>query len=222
MKKLGAILILVFLPFWSYSQLSGGVNDGNQYGFTAVQTKPKKLDKMEGSTFYQEDFTAGVISIEEMKPLKVLLRYDVANEIIQIKTEKNAMEVYKLPLDKNAEYLIGSEKFVLDKLYSEGQQIYGYFVEMFNGKSYRLLKKPNARIIEPDIARTGYGKDKPGRIEIDEEYYLLENGSVQKMTIRHRVIKNTLNSKDAKKYLSDNKIRSEEDLVQFIAYLDRI
>ena len=110
MKKIKILLVFVFFPFFAFSQLSDGVNDGNLYVFTTIQTKSKTMDKIEGSPFYHQDFTPGVISIEEMKPLKVLLRYDVANEIMEIKTEKYGMEVYKLPLDKNAEYLIGSEK----------------------------------------------------------------------------------------------------------------
>lgn len=93
---------------------------------------------------------------------------------------------------------------------------------MFDGEFYRLLKKPNAKVIEPVKAKTGYGKDKPGRIEIDEEYFLLKNGSVQEVNIKHRVIKDIFISEEAKQYLSDNKIRSEEDMVQFLSYLDKV
>ena len=172
MNKL--ILCIVALAFFSANlsaQFVSGSSSAFDDGFTLI-TKSPELSNVEGSPYLEEEFQAGTLHMEGKKPLPVFLRYDVVKERMEIKPDKNITETYMLENDQDTEYLMKGNKFVLDKINAEGKTVYGYFVELYDGEDYRLLKNPVATVSEPVKARTGYDKDRPAEIEIENIYYL--------------------------------------------------
>lgn len=219
MKTLTSIL-LVFVTSPIFSQV---ISDSGNHSLMLLTTKKsERMKKVEGSPYLDKDFQYGTATVEGKEPLKVFMRYNVNEEQIEIKTDIKSEDIYLLPKKESTVYQIGSEILVFDQVSHSGKRISGYFVEHFKGENLRLLEKPVAKLTEAVKAKTGYERDRPARIVIEEEYYVLNiNGEVKDVRLKHRDVKKTFNSQRAKKYLSDNKIRSEDDLVAFISFLDK-
>ena len=215
------LLLLFFSSFGLFAQVSGGINDGLNYGFTLIPTIEKSMDKIEGTPYYNENFVRGTVRIEEKEPLQAFLRYNVSEERIEIKTNLESPRVYQLPAGSEAEFFIDSEKFILDKISADNGSFFGYFVELTNGDKYRLLKKPIAHLQPGEKAKTGYGKDEPARIKIEEEYFIVpHSGRAINVRAKSKDLKNAFNTQEVEAYLKDHKIKSEEDLVKFVSFLN--
>lgn len=218
------ITVTFFLVFFVTFSIPGQViNDSGNHGLMLITTKKNpRLNSVEGSQYLTEDFHYGVVAIEGKQPLKVFLRYNVHQDQMEIKTDLHSEDLYVLPKKKGTMYQMGKQNFVLDEVVHNGKRISGYFVQHYNGENFRLLEKHTATVTEPVKAKTGYDQDQPARIKIEEEFYIInDKGEVRNVQVKHRDIKKTFNSSEAKKYLSENKIRSTKDLVDFIAYLDQ-
>lgn len=220
MKKLLLIFIAAFTCFSFEARAQ--INDSANHGLMLLTTKENEnMKSIQGSPYMDEDFQYGMALIEGRQPLEVFLRYDVFRENMEIKTDKNSSDVYTLPYESQAVYRIGGDKIIYDEISYEGKRVAGYFIEHYNGDSMRLLEKPSITITEAIKARTGYEKDQPARMKIEEDYYIItEDGEVKNVRTKHRDVKKAFTSKVARQYLSNNKIRSEQDLASFVAYLD--
>ncbi|WP_189606330.1 hypothetical protein [Salinimicrobium marinum] len=199
------------------------IHDGGNHGLMTVTLKKNEnMNSVEGSPYLNDEFQPGTALVNEKEPLSVFLRYDVSREIIEIKTEIGSNEIFMLPSNQETEYRIAGDTFIYDNFRFEDKQIKGYFKEHFSGERYRLLEKPTLTITEPVAAKTGYEKDRPAEIVLDEEFFVISNdGEVKNVKLKQRDVKKVFTSNAAKKYLKGNKIRSIEDLAAFVAYLDR-
>lgn len=220
MKKQFFILLGVLAMFDSIGQVQ--LQDGINQNLMLISTKESdRMKTLEGSPFLQEEFNYGTATVEGKQPLNVFLRYNVHQDQIEIKTDVQSEEVYLLPKKESTVYQIGSDTFVLDEFVFNGERISGYFIEHYKGKNFRLLEKSYATVTEAVKAKTGYDRDRPARIEIDEEFFVVnDQGAIKKVRVKHRDIKKAYDSDRAKEYLSDNRIRSKEDLISFVSFLD--
>ena len=215
-------VLLFFAIFAACPVFSQVINYSGDHSLMLVTTKEhSRLNSVEGSPYLDNAFQYGTAIVEGKQPLKVFMRYNVHEEQIEIKTDVNSEDIYLLPKMESTVYKLGPQTFILDLIVLNGKRISGYFIEHYHGENFRLLEKPVTTITEAVKAKTGYEQDKPARIVIEEEYYIVNNvGKIQNVRLKNRDIKKTFNSPQAKKYLSDNRIRSEEDLVAFISFLD--
>ena len=202
------------------AQTVGGLFEDINHKLTLVSDKEKSSD-LEGSPYYHVEFVKGIVNFENQKPIEVYLRYNVAEERIEIKTQLESSETYQLPGDSKTNYIINSEKYVLESISNSGKEIYGYFIELFNGENLRLVKKPAARFIEGEKARTGYEQNTPSRITIEEEYFIISEGNVINVRPQSKDVKKAFNSPEAQQFLKKNKIKTEADLKGFVSYLDK-
>jgi CRISPR/Cas system-associated exonuclease Cas4 (RecB family) len=219
MKNIYVFLLALFISLGTQSQ----VQDGGGQELMLLKTKANEdLKKVKGSPYLNEDFTQGKAFITGKEPLNVFLRYEVAKDIIEIKTDKGSPETYILPLGQKAEYKIDNNLFVLENLNFSGNRINGYFVEHFKGENIRLLQKFTASFSEAVIAKTGYEKDRPAEITIDNHFYMVsKNGEVQPIELKERELKKAFSgSKEVESYLSSNKLKSVEDFVKFFQWYD--
>lgn len=198
------------------------IADSGNHGLMTINTKEnERMKDVEGSPYLNEEFQYGVATVEGKEPLKLFMRYNVATETFELKPDLAGDKVYVLPIGK-AVYTLNGDTFVYDEMRFEGKMITGYFLEHFSGDHIRLLEKPVAEISEARPAKTGYDEDEPARIRLDEEFYIItDQGKVENVRVKHRDIKKAFNSDPAKKYLSDNKVRSLEDLIAFVVWLDK-
>lgn len=216
--------ISIFLSFFILGSacLFAQVQDNGNHGFMTLTLKNKDLSEIKGTPYLEENYTQGTVFLEGKDPLKVFMRYDVQNEIIEIKTDLNSNEIYLLPPGKKAKYEIDNQTFVYDKIKVDGKQILGYFIEHFNGENFRFLEKHLATVTEAVAASTGYGKDTPAEIKIESQFYIQkEDGKMEYVRLKHKDIKKSFTSKTANTYLSKNKIKNENDLVDLLKHLDQ-
>lgn len=220
MKRLLFLFIIALSFTDAVSQIQ--LQDGMNQNLMLIPLKESTtLNDLEGSPYLQDDFTRGSVFIEDKEPLEVFLKYNVHQEQIELKPSLDSEETFLLPKKKDIVYQLGDERFVLDEIEFEGKKVFGYFIEHFNGENYRLLEKPTISVMEAVKAKTGYEKDQPARLVIESEFYLINDDKVQNISLRHRTIKKQFDTASAKSYLSDHKIRSTEDFVNFLSYLDK-
>lgn len=218
MKKLILLLAIIFCP----SLVPAQVNDSGMNGFMKITTKENDLmNSIEGSPYLNEEFTEGTIKLKGKSILSVFLRYNVVKETMEIKTDKNSKDTYTLPLYKTTVYSLGAQKYFPDEINFKGKNITGFFIEHYNGENVRFLEKPTVTITDPVKANTGYDKDKPAQINIDQQYYLVfSEGRVENIKLRQRDLEDVFDEEVAKKYLSKNKVKSVEDMVAFLSGVD--
>jgi hypothetical protein len=218
MKKLILLLAIVSCPYLVPAQ----INDGGMNGFMKITTKENdKMNSIEGSPYLNEEFAAGIIKLEGKTTLNVYLRYNVVKETMEIKTDKNSKDTYTLPLNKTTVYSLGAQNYIPEEISYKGKNITGFFIEHYDGENVRFLEKPTVTITDPVKAKTGYEKDKPAQIKIDQEYYLVfSEGQVENIKLRQRDLKDVFDEGIAKKYLSENKVKTIEDLVAFLSGVD--
>ena len=217
-KKFIFFLILLVSSTASAQHIWTGSLEGRQ-----IRTKESEvLRTLEGTPYLSEDFQSGTINMEGKQSINALFRYDVYNEEIQIKFGKDSEEIYVLTNHPDNVLYIGGEKIVPDQINFEEGEVSGLFLEHYNGEKYRLLEKPNAEISEAVKAKTGFQQDKPAEIKISSDFYIIEKGQpAYEVRIKHRDIKKVFSSKEAKAYLSENKIREIQDLIKFLEHLER-
>lgn len=213
-------LLFAFLGVEAQAQ----INDSGNHGLMNITTKKNPaLSKVEGSPFLYEDFRMGTAMVEGKDPLNVYVRYDVSTEQMEIKTDLNSDAIYVLPTGQHATYKVGKDVFKYGTINYEGKNILGYFIEHYDGDKYRLVTKHRAEISEPVKAKTGYDRDIPAKIKIEDDLFIVnkEDGRAFKVRAKNRDLEDIFDSAAAQKYLSDNKVRSTEDLVAFVAFLDK-
>lgn len=221
MKK--PLLFFLSLLFFNSTFIFAQIQDSGNHGLMTLTLIKKDLSKIKGTPYLEEKYQSGTFYSEGKEPLTAYMRYDVHNENIEIKTDLNSEEVFVLPIGKNSKYEIDSQTFLHDKLIINGQQIQGYFIEHYAGNNFRFLEKPQVVLTEPIVARTGYEKDRPAEIKIESEFYVKkEDGSMENIRLKHKDIKKSFTSKSANEYLSKNKIKSLDDLVNFLKHLDQV
>lgn len=223
MKKI-LLLSLGVTIFFTTSLYAQVINDSGQHGKMYIQTKKGPTNNtLDGSPYENEAFQSGKIAMAGKEPINAYLRYDVLNDEIEVKKEKSAQDIYVIADKKGTNYKIGQINFVFENFQFEGQPLQGYFQEYYNGENVRLLKRLTTTITDPVKAQTGYQKDKPARIIIQENYFLAFNdGNIKEVRLKERDFKKALpNSKAASEYLGDHKVRDLEDFVKMLQWYDR-
>lgn len=223
MKRILAILFGIGL-IGSFPAAAQIITDYGDYSHMLILTKSSDdAAELEGTPYMNDNFQPGTFTIEGKAPAKAFLRYNVVNEEMEIKTELNGTDTYLLPGNSKATYQIGSNNYVFRNLQIDGSLVKGYFIEHYKGESLSLYEKLTATTTEPEKAQTAYHKDKPGRIVMEDRFFLeFDNGNVQEVKLRTRDFKKALpNSKAVNSYLSDNKVKSIEDYINMLEWYDK-
>lgn len=220
MKSLFSFFMFILFVSSGFCQVVG-INDGMDYGFTLLPTIEKDFSHIEGSPFLDEGFQKGAIQIQDKEPLLAKMRYNVVDERIEIKLERAEKDdIFVLPKRESTIYRIGKDEFRIKKIRTPDSEIFGYFIPLFSGENTILLKKYTATVSEPKAAKTAYEDDKPARIIIDAKYYAkLDNKNYQEIDLSSRRLKKQFSSRQAKDYLNNNKVRTEQDLMDFMRFL---
>lgn len=187
-----------------------------------ILTKAKDL-KVEGTPYLHEEFNRGKIYLQDKEPLEAYLRYNVLDEEMEVKIDQKSPEIYTFSSNRDVEYEIDYNKFSEKAITVDGERISGFFQELFAGNNVKLLSKAVAQVSEPVVAKSSYEKDRPGRISINERYFIVpQDGRTQEVEMKRRSLRKTFDSREVKEYLKDNKINSVEDLVEFARFYDSL
>lgn len=205
-------------------QSQTGFGNGVDIGFTLFTTKEESTSSpIVGSPFLNEAFTPGVMHVQGQKPLELLLRYDVKNELVQLKVNETDEKIYTLPNKIDVEYTFNNQSLQYRNVTSGSNIINGYFIVHYNGDNYQLLEKPIIEIFQPVKAKTAYHRDKSAKMSIKSNFYVVRpNAKTLKIKINHREAKKLIQTKEAKEFLRANKIRSVHDFVKFLFHMDQL
>lgn len=219
MKNL--FLLLIFsVSLMTTSLVSAQINDSGMHGGMLLTTKKSGiLDDVKGSPYLNEKFTAGTVIVDG-KTLPVFLRYDVNTETIEIKTDKASADIYVLPLKNDAQYFLEGDTYVYREINHEGKDIRGYFRVHYDGDKVSLLEKPTVTLTDAVKARTGYEKDKPAQIKIEEDLYLVTDKSVKNVKLKEKDFERALPSSSVAEYISQNKLKTVEDFSKMLEWYD--
>lgn len=183
------------------------------------------LKDVKGSPYAQESFSQGkIFNKKSGAGYSYFLRYNVYNDIIEIKNGNQAVELKKTSnlyaLFNNSEYHY--EAFIDDP---EAASANGYFVLLQNGKKYKLYVKNKKKYNAPKKAETPYNKSHPASFTDSKLYYFKKDD--QKLIPINKRKKQFLRqfpsmSKELEKYINSEKtnLDSEEDLIQLFDYID--
>lgn len=215
--------LIITGAFFITTSVSAQIHESGGHSMMRVSTKQSDiLKEVKGSPYLYDDFRYGMVTMEGKEPLRVLMRYDINTETFEIKTEQSSEDIFILPLDPDTKYHLGSQTFDYRTINFEGKEITGYFQAHFDGENVSLLEKPSLTFIEPVKARTGYDEDRPGKIKLNNDLYLVfTDGKVENVRLKERDFEKAFSSsKNAEKYFSDNKLKTAEDFIKMLEWYD--
>lgn len=182
-------------------------------------------EKFTGSYYAEEGFVPGTVVVEnEDKRLKVFLRYNVLNEVIELKLEKQADSIYVLPNLKNLVYKTPAYSYRYNSYNTtKGEQVAGFFKVYFDGDGLDLVSKPVAHLKKESIPRSGYDQYRPAEFSVQEPFYLLnKEGQLKEVRIREKDFRRELeNSEEMKEYFSRERIKDVEDVVKMLTFFEQ-
>lgn len=176
-----------------------------------------------GSPFVDEEFKKGAILDENGKSQPAFLRYNAVEGLMEIKLDKLQEDIHVLPRIEKITYELGGYTYFIDsKRTKDGELLKGYFVKYYDGDNIKLIGWPRPDLMEPQEAKSGYDKDKPAHLKIDMEYYLeIEGSRLEEVRLRSRDFRKAFDKNNRfKDYLSNNKIKSLEDAIKALDFLN--
>jgi len=225
MKKI--IVVVVFLnTCFGFSQ-----NDINNYIALRDQLKVYDLNgqisakEMEGTPYLTEDFIEGVIIQEGAKDQNAFFRYNVHQDIVEIKVKQGQSEIFILPrVEKFVFSLSDYSLFIKNLITDEGEMLSGYHLKYYESDSILFIGEPKSKITDAKKADTSYERDKPAKIVINTNYYISFNGDPMiEVRLKDKDFKKLLeDSPELSSYFKDNKIKEIEDVVELLEFYDSI
>lgn len=216
--------IFPVFAFLMTTSLSAQINDSGNHSKMLLTTKKSNvLNEVKGTHFLNEEFQNGKVLIKGYDPLDAFLRYNVNTETFEVKLEKTGEEIYELPLNLETQYYIGPDLYTYKTINVDGKSITGYFQNHYEGQKVSFLEKPSLTVTEAVKAKTGYEKDKPAQIKLQEEHYLVfQDGTVKNVDLKEKDFEKAFASTpEVKKYLKDNKLKSAKDFSAMVEWYDK-
>lgn len=212
-------LLLMF--FNSYSQNT--VNPSITFELLANKEGTGKV-KAEGSPYYNDKFLhSEILGIEGSSRA----RYNAEADQIEIEYKD---EIFALPKDERySSVKMINLHYVLHRyVNSNGQDTFGYLIEVFSKDKVALLKKDRIKLQKEKQNTNGYsGYTPPKYVKLSPEYYLqLKNSNIVEFPSNKKSFINLFKDKKApiEDFLKANDLsfKNEKDMemiVQFIATL---
>lgn len=179
MKNYYVLALGLLLCFKSYAQM-GFQNYRNIQNFNVTfKNSTVDLSQINGSPFLTDEFSSGkIIDTKKGMDVPILLRYDVLNDVFEIKINKSDTELKSLERSFNYEYQLNGEKFILiqspktlnELHYNTGN---GYVAELTDSQKETVLyKRYFAEKKEGKKAQSTYQKDTPPSIDVDYRFII--------------------------------------------------
>ena len=212
------LILLLLITAFDTAQAQVFTEDGR---YELFGKDDPNLYKASGSPYLNDEFLPGKIFFEGKPDLPVQLRFNIYAENFEIKVDKTKREIYTINDWEKAVYEMNGQKFVSTSIEHDGRKIKGFFIEHYQGNNFTLYEKPEVKVIPPVRSESGYSEDESAKIKKSSSFYLVQKtGEVEELKLKQRDIKKAFTSPEAKKYLSDNKIKEVEDLVALLEHLE--
>lgn len=179
----------------------------------------RKLVKVEGSPYWNDEFVSGYIIRDGHDKVEVVLNYNVAKEQIEIQIPGDK-ENFIVKRSNELEFLVQPYHYVYKRIKTaEDDYVQGYFLQYELGEIVFLVK-PKVEIVPEAIPETSYGKTKPAHYKKDEDYFLSVHDELfSEFKLKNRHLKKLFKGEvQVLKYLKDHRVKTEEDMVDFIKF----
>jgi len=177
------------------------------------------FDEYEGSMYKTLRYKEASVIDEESGTFDSKLRYNAYSDALEFKKGSDLFRLVKRPTSHariNGDYYYFCEFKTQRHL-----KKHGYYVLVELNENYRIYKRYNVEVTEPDPKGSTSGTAAPGKLKIKTKYYLEERGIIMELPMNKKKILAALNDKEAelKRYIKKEKIkvRKEEDLIRLVS-----
>lgn len=195
------------------------------YYIRTADDQKYKMRNVEGSLFLYDDFKLGsVYDVNADKQFQTFLRYDVFNDVFEIRLNQNSDELKTLKRSPNYQYTIDNKKFVLinstsainEEHYISGN---GYVEELTNADEEAVLYKRYYMEFNEGVKATStYQTDTPPSLELKQRYIIKFNDDYKRADDHRKRIIDAFPDHQAKikKFIKSNKhkFRGDEQEIQ--------
>ena len=183
------------------------------------------LSNINGSPYENDEFLPGKAVSKNLNNSKTfLLRYNIYNDVLEIKDDKNLIGLIKsaniYATIKGTEYHY--EDFIADNNMAKK----GYFILLSKGENVSLFLRKTKQYKEPIQAKTSFHKNEPAAFIDSESFYFKKDNVMSSLSQNKKKILQQFPEKEDElnSYLKKEKInlKSEKDLIQLFSYLDSV
>jgi len=171
-------------------------------------------DQYDGSIYKSLRYKDATVGTFDAK-----LRYNAYTDALEFKKNKELFELVKNPTSHAR--IDGDYYYYCNFKTQRGISRKGYYVLVELNEQYRIYKKYDVTIIDPDKKGSVSGTSAPGEVIIKTVYYLEERGTIMELPMNKKKLLAALNDKEEelKKYIKKEKIklRKEEDLIRLVS-----
>ncbi|WP_405208268.1 hypothetical protein [Aquimarina sp. LLG6339-5] len=185
--------------------------------------KPTKrvttFDEFDGSIFKSLKYKDASVIDEKSGTFDAKLRYNAYSDALEFKKGSELFELLKNPTAHAR--IDGDYYYYCNFKTQRGLKRPGYYVLVELNEQYRIYKKYNVKITEPDKRGSASGTATPGKVQIKTKYYLEERGVIMELPMNKKKVLAALGDKEEelKTYMKKEKIkvRKEEDLIRLVS-----
>ncbi len=244
MKFTFSILLFLFFKTYSFCQVSqfNGFRDyrvlADTYYMSVMRGDEKiNVSDINGTPFLKKEFSYGFV-LDTVSQTKAYtnLRYDVYNDLFEIKLEPSSKSLKTIVRSPQFQYFLNDEKFVLIQtdVLNKNQYISGngYVVELTTSKlEVVLYKRYTKKFIPGKDAKSSYGTSMPPRITEETNFIIkFEDKFVLAEPHKRKILDAFPNhEKKLKKYIKDKgfKFRGSDreiqnEMIQVVRYYNSL
>ncbi|MHA7058776.1 hypothetical protein ACWGOQ_0016245 [Aquimarina sp. M1] len=218
-------IILCFIVFVSFLHQSLQ----SQIPYVKPDGEKIELSDFRGSPYLEEEFQKGVVRDGITgKENMLFLRYDVLNDIFEMKDAKAAKKKDFLKKAFELRVVLGNKTFSYQNYTNdEGRNVTGYLQEIAAVNDKKFFVKYGKRLVMPQKAKTSLEQDRQGKIR-DEAYYVV--GMSNQVKVANINKKNILDyfpnyKRDKlKEFIKKNRLKFKDysDIKELADYIDTI
>jgi hypothetical protein len=183
------------------------------------------FSNINGSPYEQDTFAQGkAVSKKLNNSMVCFLRYNIYNDIIEIKDDNSAVGLIK-SLHIYA-IISGTEYHYEDFIDVNKKSSEGYFILLSKGSIITLYLRKTKTFKEAVKAESSYYKDEKATFIDSQSYYFKKHSVLIPLSHKKKELLQLFpkNEKDLNHYFKKHKVdaKSEEDMVKLFSYLDSI
>ncbi|MHA7056016.1 hypothetical protein ACWGOQ_0002265 [Aquimarina sp. M1] len=210
MRKKLHLLFLLFSPFL-FAQLPQSLVEPAE--------KVTMFYEYDGSVYKNFRYKDASIIDEKSGTFDTKLRYNTYTDALELEKGDNLFQLVKNPTSHAR--IDGDYYYYCDFKSQRGIEKSGYYVLVELNDRYRIYKKYNLKIREPNKNGAANGNATRGKLSIQTKYFLEERGVIMELPMNKKEILAALSDKEdeLKKYMKKEgiKVKKEEDLIRLVS-----
>ena len=186
------------------------------------------LSTVKGSPYENEIFKAGSIINElEKIPQTYLIRYNVYNDVIELREDKSSSKISGLIKSSSIYAIISNKEYHYEEFVDENSENNnGYFILLKKGNNSNLFLRKTKKFKEKVEAKDSYHKETPASFIDLKSYYIKIDKTLLPVSTKKKefLLQFPEKENELKKYMKAEKInlKSEKDVVKLFTYYDSL